>query len=159
MKDVLQLITAIVMASSVSVHKRNKSGFPWILTEPKNCYRWFPKNSGHGTGKLLSMRSEILGLEFGPRIFFLFLKHIQGNLEGELVWGFNWQIGLLVTIYWNPWKAKLFPLDCWFASSATLFLHVSTSHKKQRFLSFIQDETRRIIAAGGWVEFNRVNGK
>ena len=55
-------------------------------------------NSGHGTEKLLSMRSEILGLEFGPQILLLFLKHVQGNLEGELVWGFNWQIGLLLTI-------------------------------------------------------------
>ena len=42
------------------------------------------------------MRSEIVGLEFGPQILLLFLKHIQGNLEGELVWGFNWQIGLSV---------------------------------------------------------------
>jgi len=56
-------------------------------------------NSGHRTEKFLSMRSEILGLEFGPQILLLFLKHIQENLEGELVWGFNWQIGLLHTIY------------------------------------------------------------
>ena len=38
--------------------------------------------------KLLSMRSEIPGLEFSPQIIIiilllLFLKHIQGNLEGE----------------------------------------------------------------------------
>ena len=30
---------------------------------PKNCYRWFPMISGHGTEKLLSMGFEILGLE------------------------------------------------------------------------------------------------
>ena len=33
--------------------------------------------------KLLSMRSEILELEFSAQILLLFLKHIQGNLEGE----------------------------------------------------------------------------
>ena len=31
------------------------------------------------------------------------------------------------------------------------------SFRKQLSLS-LEDETRRIIAAGGWVEFNRVNG-
>ena len=38
--------------------KTNKSGFPWT----KNCYRWFPLISGHGTKKLLSMGFEIIGL-------------------------------------------------------------------------------------------------
>lgn len=28
-----------------------------------------------------------------------------------------------------------------------------------KIVSFVLDETRRIIAAGGWVEFNRVNGE
>ena len=32
--------------------------FPWT----KNCYRWFPLISGHGTKKLLSMGFEIIGL-------------------------------------------------------------------------------------------------
>lgn len=38
--------------------QRNKSGFPWT----KDCYRWFPLISGHGTKKLLSMAFEIIGL-------------------------------------------------------------------------------------------------
>ena len=44
--------------------RRNKSGFfPWIFTETKNCYRWFPMISGHRNERLLSMAFEILGLD------------------------------------------------------------------------------------------------
>ena len=45
--------------------KKNKSGFPWIFMEPKNCYQWVPMISGHGTEKLLFMGFEILGLDVG----------------------------------------------------------------------------------------------
>ena len=40
--------------------KKNKSGLPWIFTEPKNCYRLFPMIAWHGTEKLLSKGFEIL---------------------------------------------------------------------------------------------------
>ena len=39
-----------------------KNGFPWILTEPKNSYRWVPMISVHGTETLFTMQFEILGL-------------------------------------------------------------------------------------------------
>ena len=45
--------------------KKNKSGFPWIFMEPKNCYQWVPMISGHRTEKRLFMGFEILGLDVG----------------------------------------------------------------------------------------------
>ena len=47
--------------------KHSGDGFPWIFTEPKNCYRWFLMISGHGTEKLFSMGIEILGLQYIER--------------------------------------------------------------------------------------------
>ena len=53
-------------AKNKNVTKKNLKdlgdGFPWIFTEPKNCYLWFPMNSGHRTEKLFSIGIEILGL-------------------------------------------------------------------------------------------------
>ena len=47
--------------------KHSGDGFPWIFTEPKNCYRWFLMISGHGTEKMFSMGIEILGLQYIER--------------------------------------------------------------------------------------------
>ena len=38
------------------------TSWPRWFSWPKNCYRWFPLISGHGTKKLLSMGFEIIGL-------------------------------------------------------------------------------------------------
>ena len=52
--------------------KEIKAGSHEFFKGPKNCYRWFPLISGHGTEKLLSMRFEILGLVFTPFCFISF---------------------------------------------------------------------------------------
>ena len=39
-----------------------RGGFPWIFTDPKNCYRWFSMIPELGNEKLFSMGIEILGL-------------------------------------------------------------------------------------------------
>ena len=42
--------------------KHLRGGFPWIFTDPKNCYRWFSMIPELGNEKLFSMGIEILGL-------------------------------------------------------------------------------------------------
>ena len=71
------LSSAILMASGAKKKyetlknwKHLGGGLPWIFTEPKNCCRWFPIISGHGTKKLCSMVFEILGL-VQPKLLFM----------------------------------------------------------------------------------------
>ena len=74
-------------------------GFPWLFTEPKHSYSWFPMISVHRTKKLFSMGFEILGLERDSKIYCLAkpIGHFMSYLfrEGKEMYKNAWFAVLL----------------------------------------------------------------
>ena len=72
-KSIIHYLFMTSSAKNKNMTKKNLKhlgdGFPWIFTEPKNCYWWFPMNSGHGTVKLPQWEFKSWGLEYGILLY------------------------------------------------------------------------------------------